>query len=183
VGARFLTRLGRPVSMVTAHEPNPTVREFVHRFRTRHGFRVIYSDRSLFAGLPMLQALRRHEIVGAQIEPWGPLPGSQHVEFFGQPTRFQLGPFAVARVARAPIVAVFALRTGIRRYELRVVERFDPRTRADSVAALQATVRAYERLVREAPAQWLMFEDVWERAPGDPAHGASRPLVAGGARR
>jgi len=29
------------------------------------------------------------------------------------------------------------------------------------VAALGATVRAYERLVREVPAQWLMFEDVW----------------------
>jgi KDO2-lipid IV(A) lauroyltransferase len=161
VGARYLARLGRPVSMVTAHESNPTVRQYVHEFRTRHGFKVIYSDRSLFAGLPILQALRRHEIVGVQIEPWGPLPGSQEVEFFGQSTRFQLGPFAVARVARAPVVPVFALRTGIRRYELRVIDRFDPRTAADSVAALRATVAAYENLVREVPSQWLMFEDVW----------------------
>src|SRR5216117_3804758 len=84
------------------------------------------------------------------------------------PARFQLGPFAVARVAGAPIVPVFAVRTGIRRYEIRVVGRFDPKTPAESVAALGATVGAYERLVREVPAQWLMFEDVW----GTPAAGA-----------
>jgi len=71
-------------------------------------------------------------------------------------------------VAGAPIVPVFAVRTGIRRYEIRVVGRFDPKTPAESVAALGATVGAYERLVREMPAQWLMFEDVW----GTPAAGA-----------
>src|SRR5216117_3804757 len=87
--------------------------------------------------------------------------GSHEVEFCGCPARFQLGPFAVARVAGAPIVPVFAVRTGIRRYEIRVIGRFAPKTPAESVAALAATVRAYERLVRAVPAQWLMFEDVW----------------------
>jgi KDO2-lipid IV(A) lauroyltransferase len=164
IGARVLTRLGRPVNLVTAHESNPTVHEFLHAMRTRHGFTVLYSDRSLFAGLPALHALRRHEIVGMQIEPWGPKRGSHEVDFCGRPTRFQLGPFAVARVARAPIVPVFAVRTGIRRYELRVAARFDPRTPADSLAALVATVRLYERVVRERPSQWLMFEDVWGEA-------------------
>jgi len=122
---------------------------------------VIYSDRSVFTGLPILQALRRDEIVGMQIEPWGPMPGSHEVEFCGRPTRFQLGPFAVARVAGAPIVPVFAVRTGIRRYQIQVIGRFAPKTPAESAAALAATVRAYERLVRAVPAQWLMFERMW----------------------
>ena len=165
VAARVLAKFGRPVNMVTAHEPNPTVRAFMHSVRTRHGFNVIYSDRSVFTGLPILHALRRDEIVAMQIEPWGPMPGSQEVSFCGRPTRFQLGPFAVARVAHAPIVPVFALRTGIRSYEIRIVRRFDPRTPAESVAALTATVRAYEALVREHPSQWLMFEDVWGWPP------------------
>jgi lauroyl/myristoyl acyltransferase len=184
VAARHLSDRGRPVNMVVAHEPNPSVRDFMHAVRTRHGFRVIYSARSVFTGLPILQALRRDEIVGMQIEPWGPMPGSHEVDFCGRPTRFQLGPFAVARVAGSPIVPVFAVRTGIRRYEIRVVGRFDPRTPAESVAALTATVRAYEQLVREVPAQWLMFEDVW----GAPAAGAGTadetvPRAAGSRRR
>jgi lauroyl/myristoyl acyltransferase len=167
VAARVLAKLGRPVNMVTAHESNPSVREFVHEVRTRHGLQVIYSDRSVFTGLPILRALRRHEIVGMQIEPWGPKPGSHAVDFCGRATHFQLGPFAVARVARAPIVPVFALRTGIRQYEIRVMGRYDPTTPAESEAALRATVRAYEALVRERPAQWLMFEDVWPPGAGE----------------
>lgn len=182
IAARVLTDLGRPASMVTAHEPNPTAREFIHRLRTRHGFKVIYSDRSLFTGLPILQALRRHEIVGLQIEPWGPLSGSHEVVFCGRPTRVQLGPFAIARVARAPVVTVFAVRTGIRRYELRVAGRFEPATRAESVAALEATVAAYERLIREHPAQWLMFEEVWREGAGEVGEAVARAPRAAGIR-
>jgi lauroyl/myristoyl acyltransferase len=175
-GARALAALGRPVHLVMAHEPNPTVRAFVHRLRTRHGVGAIYSDRSVFAGLPILRALRRGEIVCMQIEPWGRLRGGVEVAFCGRPTRFQLGPFAVARLARAPVVPVFALRTGIRRYEFRVVGRFDPLTPADSEAALRATVAAYETLVRAVPAQWLMFDDVWETGPVE-AGAAAQEIV------
>ena len=164
VAARVLGRLGARVSMVGAEEANPTVRELLHRMRTRHGFGMIYSDRSLLSGLPVLQALRRREIVCMKVEPWGPMPGTHPVTFCGRTAHFQLGPFAVARVARAPVVAVFAVRTGIRRYELRVAGRFDPRTREEAAAALEQTVAAYERLVRERPWQWLAFEEVWPAA-------------------
>jgi hypothetical protein len=49
----------------------------MHRLHTRHGVNVIYSDRSVFAGLPVLQALHRDEVVGMQIDPWGQLQDAQ----------------------------------------------------------------------------------------------------------
>ena len=178
VGARFLSDLGRPANLVTAHEPNPTARDFMHRLRTRHGVNVIYSDRSVFAGLPVLQALRRNEVVGVQIDPWGRPQGAQPIEFCGRPASFQVGPFAIARLAGAPLIPVFAVRTGIRRYEMRTPGRFDPRIPADSAAAFTATVRAFERLVRECPAQWLMFQDVWREPPARTVSArASRPAA------
>jgi KDO2-lipid IV(A) lauroyltransferase len=183
VGARFLSDLGRPVNLVVAHEPNPTVRDFMHRLRTRHGVNVIYSDRSVFAGLPVLQALRRDEVVGMQIDPWGQPQGAQAIEFCGRSALFQAGPFVLARVARAPLVPVFAVRNGIRRYEMRAAGRFDPTTAADTAAAFTATVRAYERLVRERPAQWLMFEDVWHAAPAGPVSAYETVPQASGLRR
>ena len=176
VAARVLDRLGPPVSMVGAQEANPTVRALLHRMRTRHGFGMIYSDRSLLSGLPVVQALRRGEIVCMKIEPWGPMPGTHPVSFCGRVAHFQLGPFAIARVAKAPVMAVFAVRTGIRRYELRALARFDPRQREDAAAALEGTVRAYERLVRERPWQWLTFEDVWR--DDAPARGDVVPMPA-----
>ena len=166
VGARLLGELGRPVSWVMAQESNPTVRGFVHEMRTRHGFNAIYSDRSVLSGLPVLQALRRGEIVGLQLEPWGSQRGTHPVTFCGHPTRFQLGPFVLARLAKAPLVATFVVRRGIRRYELRVVGRWDPRTPRECETALEDVVRRYEALVRELPEQWLMFEDVWGRDDG-----------------
>jgi len=164
VAARFLSDLGRPVNLVMAHERNPTARDFIHRLRTRHGVNVIYSDQSVFASLPALQALRRNEVIGMQIDPWGQPQGAQAIEFCGRPARFQVGPFVIARVARAPLIPVFAVRTGIRRYEMHTTGRFDPRTAEDSGAAFTATVRAFEHLVREHPEQWLMFQDVWHGA-------------------
>ena len=161
VGARMLAKLNRPVNWVTASEPNPTVRAFVHEMRSRHGFNVIYSDRSVLGGLPMLQALRRGEIVCIQLDPWGAQRGTHEVTFCGRPTRFQLGPFVLARLAGAPLIPVFVVRKGVRDYEVRVTGRFEPRTPAESVAALEATSRIYEALVRELPQQWLMFEEVW----------------------
>ena len=162
VGARMLAKLGRPVNWVTASEPNPTVRSFVHEMRTRHGFNVIYSDRSVLGGLPILKALQRGEVVCIQLEPWGALRGTHEVSFCGRPTRFQLGPFAVARLAGAPLVPAFVVRRGIRHYEVRIPGRFDPHTRGESVTALEKVGRIYEALVRELPQQWLMFEDVWD---------------------
>ena len=164
VGARMLATLGRPVNWVTASEPNPTVRKFVHEMRSRHGFNVIYSDRSVLSGLPILRALGRGEIVCIQLEPWGAHRGTHEVVFCGRRTRFQLGPFAVARLAGSPLVATFVVRKGIRSYEARVTGRYEPRTVAESVTALETVVRSYEALVHELPHQWLMFEDVWEEA-------------------
>jgi lauroyl/myristoyl acyltransferase len=179
VGARFLSELGRPVNLVMAHEPNATVRGFMHDFRSRHGVNVIYSDRSVFAALPILQALRRDEIVGMQIDPWPSAAGTYEVDFCGRPARFPIGPFAIARVARAPIVPVFALRTAIRRYELQVCGRFKPTTTSEALAAFHAALKAYEGLVRARPEQWLVFEDVWGAArSGAPSDAGVSPITA-----
>jgi KDO2-lipid IV(A) lauroyltransferase len=183
VAARGLADFGRPVNLVMAQEPNPTVRHFVHRLRTRHGVNVIYSDRSVFAALPILQALRRNEVVGMQLDPWGPLRGTQTIDFCGRAARFQLGPFVVARLARAPVMPVFCVRTGMRQYELRVVGRFDPTTPAEAQAAFVSTVRAYEALVRERPSQWLVFEDVWRDADDAAAPYEMVPQASGFRRR
>ena len=75
---------------------------------------------------------------------------------------FSARPFVLARLAGAPLIPVFVVRKGVRDYEVRVTGRFEPRTPAESVAALEATSRIYEALVRELPQQWLMFEEVWK---------------------
>jgi KDO2-lipid IV(A) lauroyltransferase len=161
IGARFLSDLGRPVNLVVAPEPNPTTREFMHRLRTRFGFNIIYSGRSIFTALPIRQALQRNEVVGMQIDPWGSSRGAREIDFCGRPATFQTGPFVIAATTRAPLVPVFTVRAGVRHYQMRTAGRFDPRSAADVTVAFEATIRFYERLVREEPSQWMVFDDVW----------------------
>jgi len=170
IGARFLSDFGRPVNLVVAPEENSTTREFMHRLRVRFGFNIIYSGRSVFTAIPVREALRRNEVVGMQIDPWGPSRGAREIDFCGRSAPFQTGPFVIARVTRAPLIPVFTVRTGVRRYQMRTAGRFDPRSAADVAAAFEATIRFYERLVREQPAQWLLFDDVW---PADRADSAT----------
>src|SRR4029077_21212385 len=161
IGARFLSDLGRPVHLVGAPAAKPTTREFLHRLRKRFGFNIIYSGRSIFTALPVRQALCRNEVVGMQIDPWASSRGACEIDFCGRSAPFQTGPFVIARVARAPLIPVFTVRTGVRRYQMRIAGRFDPRSAADEAAAFEATIRFYERLVRDQPAQWLLFDYVW----------------------
>ena len=125
----------------------------------------IYSDRSLFAGLPVAARAaaprdRRHadralgpaSAAATRSTSAGGRRASSSVRSRWRGSRgrrsFRCSPCAPASVATS----------------CGSPARFDPRTPADSVAALVATVRRYERVVRERPAQWLMFEDVWSEA-------------------
>jgi lauroyl/myristoyl acyltransferase len=63
------------------------------------------------------------------------------------------------------VIPVF-VRTGIRRPDAHC-RPVRSTTRADTVAAFSDTVRTFERLVREHPAQWLTFEDVWRDEPAE----------------
>ncbi len=171
VGARELQALGRPVTLVMAREPNETVRTFMSDLRTRNDVRILYSGESVLSGLPILHALRRGEIVCMQIERWGGLSGTHETVLFGHPALFQLGPFVVARAARVPVVPVFCMRRGIRRYELVIGDLSEPRTRAEAVVAFERTMRMYEALIRDHPDQWLVFEDAWRTSV--PPNGSS----------
>ena len=51
-----------------------------------------------------------------------------------------------------------------RRAQLRELTRKYGPTPADALAAFQATIATYERLIRARPEQWLLFQDVWRDA-------------------
>jgi KDO2-lipid IV(A) lauroyltransferase len=164
VGARMLATLGRPVNWVMAPNRIPTVRDFVHEMRTRHGFksstRPLHAERSTG-----LHALRRGEIVCMQIEPWRGHRGTHPVTFCGRRTRFQLGPFVLARLAQAPIVPAFLVRRGIRRYEFRIPGRYDPRTPRECEHGARSAVHGLRGArARASRTKWIMFEDVWADA-------------------
>jgi hypothetical protein len=100
VGARFLSDLGRPVNLVMAHEPNPTVRAMMHRVRTRLGFNVIYSDSRCSPRCPSCRRSAAIRSSACRSIPGDDGGGSDRVLW--SPRAVRGGLFAIARVAHAP---------------------------------------------------------------------------------
>jgi KDO2-lipid IV(A) lauroyltransferase len=85
---------------------------------------------------------------------------ARDVTLFGAPARIPEGPLRLGALTGAPLVPVFAARTGHRRYVVEVAPPVRLRrtpTDAELDAAAQAIARELERFVRARPTQWFHF--------------------------
>jgi KDO2-lipid IV(A) lauroyltransferase len=157
LGGRLLAaRLGRPTHVVVAAEADPGVERFLRGGPSPVHF-VRRGDPT--AALPLVAALRRNEVVAMQGDRALGTRGDAHVEFFGAPAAFPLGPFVLARAAGTSVVPAFCLLERDR-YTV-VVAPAIPVSAGRETAALAAWVRVLEGIVRRAPEQWFNFFDVW----------------------
>ena len=172
IAAKALSQYGRTVNAVMGREANATSRDFLRAAREHSGLRVIYSDSSAFSAFNMLHALRRNEVVAIQLDRNGTTEATRLVPFFGAPAPFALGPFALARLAQAPIIPVFVPRLGRRHYAIRLGSCFRvPRhARDDGIeAVMRGVVGEFEQMVREFPSQWFQFAPFWPELAAEPA--------------
>lgn len=163
LGGRLLAgRLGRPTHVVMAPETDPGIERLLRR--PAGGLRYLTRHHPT-AGLELLAALRRGEVVAMQGDrPLG-ARGDVAVPFFGAPARFPLGPFLLARAARVPVVPSFCLLDEDRRYSIVVGSPLTVPA-GDEPEALRGWVAELEAVVRAHPQQWFNFFDVWEAAGG-----------------
>lgn len=99
------------------------------------------------------ECLARGEVVGILADRVFGDEATREIAFFGSPARFSLSPFRLARITGAPVVAVYGLYRGNRRYEI-VFEALPGPDPEPYVAAL-------ERQARAAPYNWFNFYDYW----------------------
>src|SRR5262245_31455992 len=158
LAGRMLARYGaRPTHVVVAAEADPAVERFLRggeapvRFVTRH---------APTTSLTLLAALRRGEIVALQGDRALGTRGDVAHPFFGAPALFPMGPFMLARAARAPVVPAFCLLDDDRRYRI-VVGTPTVVKAGGEAAALGRWVGTLETMVRRHPTQWFNFYDVW----------------------
>lgn len=118
----------------------------------------------------VISALKRGELIGI-VADRDFFQNGKPVTFFGQRTTLPPGPIRIARDAGAPLVPAFARREGDG-YYLVVEEPFMvPKTEnveQDVQWGLERLVEVFERHLRAAPEQWVMFQRVWTEAPQQP---------------
>jgi phosphatidylinositol dimannoside acyltransferase len=153
---------------------DPEIQRWLVRTRGRVGLRIVglrEAKRELTA------ALRRGEPVGL-IGDRDLTGGGIEVPFFGAPAPFPIGPALLAMENDAPLYVVAVRRAGTAHYRggLRLIEIPSTGSRRERVtAALEATARAFEDAIAEAPEQWwTAFFRIW---PDKPARAAASAAV------
>ena len=130
--------------------------------------------------LAIHEATQANQLVGLLVdrakgaEPRNPVP------FLGAPADFPSAPFLIAAALKVPVVLVFGLYRGGKRYDLHF-ETFDvphdvPRSaRRAMLAQLQARyAQRLEHHVRSAPYNWFNFYDFWN---SDATDGVAEPVA------
>ncbi|HEX4779946.1 MAG TPA: acyl-CoA synthetase [Usitatibacter sp.] len=140
------------INMVMHLEPGGGVRELL----ARTGYAIPYKVIALGRPESMLrvkECLDRGEVVGILADRVYGGEVTRVLPFLGSAARFSLSPFRLARITGAPVVAVFGLFRGGRRYEI-VFEALPGPEPAPYVAVL-------ERQARRCPYNWFNFYDFW----------------------
>ncbi len=143
-------------------EGDRAAREIQDGARKAHGLLVAHVGDDPLSALPLARHLRAGGAVALQIDR---VPRSQRaraVAMFGAPARVPEGPLRLAMVTGAPVVPVFAARTGHRRYEVVVHAPIRvARTAGDAEldAAAQVLADAMQHFVVAHPTQWFHFRE------------------------
>ena len=85
--------------------------------------------------------------------------------FFGDPASFPAGPFTLAAQRDVPVLCVFVMKEGRRKYKVLLERLPDPEgaTRQERIQALaDAYASLLEAVVRRYPHQWYNFYDFWK---------------------
>ena len=123
--------------------------------------------------LRVKECLVRGEVVGILADRIYANEATQSLPFLGSPARFSMSPIRLARLTGAPVVSVFGLFKGGRRYEI-VFESLATRVDDARAAAFDAAggtmsskrciaeyVSILERHARNHPYNWFNFYDYW----------------------
>jgi lauroyl/myristoyl acyltransferase len=129
-----------------------------------------------FSTLPLIKLLREGKIVGMQGDRDFSLNGVP-IPFFGREVFFPRGPWELAAMTGAPILASFFFMDEEGRFNARISEPIYLRAgRGERMKEIEAGMRRYvaelEYLIRKHPSQWYCFYPFWD----DPARREQRVL-------
>lgn len=169
----FSTRFGgRTIYAVRAPERRPELqaireRELREREAAHPLFRTLYNTSDNHLGIVLANLLAEGNIVAVQ---------GDRVMFDVSPMEVTLddglvlrlpkGPLYLARATGVPCYPLFIVRTGWRRYRVKVFPPLDlpPRVRGDDSAAAKLWAEAILQVCRPQWAQWFVFEEMLHRA-------------------
>jgi KDO2-lipid IV(A) lauroyltransferase len=167
-GLLFAFKRGR-LNVLTLDEKDLDTKSFREEMRSRRGIKNLYidpKDDSPMAIINAVKALRRNEIVamlGDRVES----QKTMILELFGKKTSFPIGVAVLAMATGAPVLPVFVVMEGNRKYRgiIEAPIHFHTELRGDREAVIQdgmrKLIRKFEEYIEKYPDQWYNFYPYW----------------------
>jgi KDO2-lipid IV(A) lauroyltransferase len=164
IAAAVAVLRGYRITAVTEELRPQFVMDWAVACRAAMGIRLLPVER---AGISLLRALRRREMVAFVVDAGVERGGGVPVTFFGRETMFPNGPARIARLSGAPIVFAVAGRLPRGRFrahlEPPLLSDRSLSPEEDARCLTQRLASAFERYVRRYPGQWYAFREMWGR--------------------
>lgn len=106
-------------------------------------------------------ALRDGEIVSMPADRLFGSPRGLRCSFFGSEATFPKGPFATATQRAVPAISIFAMKSGYRKYDVRVVRLCDRDEQVTAGELAQRFATEIEKTLRNYRTQWFNYYDFW----------------------
>jgi KDO2-lipid IV(A) lauroyltransferase len=162
IAASVAVLRGYRITAVTERLHPPFVMDWAVACRAAMGITLVPVER---AGISLLRALRRREMVAFVIDAGVERGGGVPITFFGRETVFPDGPARLARLSGAPIVFAMAGRLPRGRFRAHIEPPLLPdrslSPEEDVRCLTQRLASAFEGYVRQYPGQWYAFRDMW----------------------
>ncbi len=169
--AAALANRGLPVSVVHRGFENPRLEQMMMGLREGTGETLEHLRLGSSTLVGVLRALRAGRKVAMLADQNARLEEGVFAPFFSRPACTRVGPALIAMRREIPVLPAFVFRRGT---TARHVLRIGPHLRleppgADPEAALRRNVtrmnRVIERVIRDAPEQWLWVQRRWKTRP------------------
>lgn len=165
VGLAVTASKAAAAHVVFATDPFPRFDRLRRRLREKLGVHEARAEGGWGMWGVLRDALAQDEVVVLQADRVMPGQKGATVELLGEPTQLPTGAVRLAQMTGAPIVPVFAVRTGTDCIRIVIDEPIVVETSADPGAAqrvaLDRLASAIGRRVADHPDQWLMLHRVW----------------------
>lgn len=155
-------QFGAPVQLVLEPEAAPELWQLHEGLRAERGLSGIRAEAGPDAALKALNSVQAGAWLALQVDRPGPSGRALRVRLFGRSFPMPEGPFRIAKVTGAPLVAVFNARVGFMRYRIEVfppIRLARDASPSDLVQAAQAVADCLQQFVARHPTQWFHFSD------------------------
>jgi predicted LPLAT superfamily acyltransferase len=167
-GNLLQNRIKTKVNFLMLNAESDDVKNILSKATDNRNVNIIYiSPGGTDASIEIVNALRRGEVVCLHGDRIVKEQRYEEVSFLGKNAKFPVGPFILAMTTGAPVLPIYAVKTGLKSYAFTALDpiRLENIPRDQRSSALKNAVTEYarglEKMVKEYPGQWFNYYDFW----------------------